>query len=103
VNAWIALIGASLLTFLLRAGPSMIAGGVALPRALEGANRFTVPALMGAVASRTIAAQAAAPGGIAVLAAVAIAVPIALRRTRSMALTVTGGVAAYFLAAAALG
>jgi branched-subunit amino acid transport protein len=103
VNAWIALIGASLLTLLLRAGPSTIAGGVALPRSLEGANRFTVPALTAAVASRTIAAQAAAPGGTAVLVAVAVAVLIALRRTRSMVLTVAGGVAAYLLAAAALG
>jgi branched-subunit amino acid transport protein len=103
VSAWIALVGASLVTLLLRAGPSTIAGGVVLPRRLEAANRFTVPALMGAVASRTIAAQATAPGGIAVLAAVAIAVLIAVRRTRPMALTVTGGVAAYFLTAAAVG
>ena len=57
---------------------------------------------MGALASRSVATQVAATGGVPVLAAVALAVPTALR-TRSMAVTVLIGTAAYLLAAAIIG
>jgi branched-subunit amino acid transport protein len=102
MTAWIALVVASILTLALRAGPSFISKGVVVPVALQRANRFAAPALMGALASRSVATQVAATGSVPALAAVALAVPIALR-TRSMAVTVITGTAAYLLAAAIIG
>jgi branched-subunit amino acid transport protein len=102
MTVWIALVVASLLTLALRAGPSLINNGIAVPAALQRANRFAAPALMGALATRSVASQAAATGGIPVLAAVVLAVPIALR-TRSIAVTVAAGTTAYLVAAAAIG
>jgi branched-subunit amino acid transport protein len=96
MSAWIALIVASLLTLGLRAGPSLLGGGVAVPAALRRANRFAAPALMGALASRSVAAQAAATGGLAVVLPVAIAAAIAVR-TRSMLATIVGGTAAHLV------
>ena len=102
MTAWITLVVASILTLALRAGPSFISKGVVVPVALQRANRFAAPALMGALASRSVATQVASTGGVPALAAVALAVPIALR-TRSMAVTVITGAAAYLLAAAIIG
>jgi branched-subunit amino acid transport protein len=102
MTAWIALLVASVLTLALRAGPSLIGNGVVLPSALERANRFATPALMGALAARGITSHAGAAGGVPTLLAVALAVPVALR-TRSMVLTVIAGIAAHVLGAAALG
>jgi branched-subunit amino acid transport protein len=102
MTAWIALVVASILTLALRAGPSLISNGVAVPAALQRANRLAAPALMGALASRSVATHAAANGGIQALMAVAVAIPIALR-TRSMAITIVAGCAAYLLAAAISG
>ena len=76
MTAWIALVVASLLTLALRAGPSLINNGIAVPAAIQRANRFAAPALMGALATRSVASQAAATGGIPALAAVVLAVPI---------------------------
>jgi branched-subunit amino acid transport protein len=102
MTAWIALLVASILTLALSAGPSLLNRGVAVPAVLQHANRFVPPALLGALAGRSVATQAAATGGIPTLAAVALAVPIALR-TRSMAVTITVGSAAYLLAGAVTG
>src|SRR5215218_1910802 len=101
MTAWITLIVASVLTLGLRAGPSLVRSDVTLPRVLQRANRFAAPALMGALASRSVVAQAAAGGEVQVVAAIAVAVPFALR-TRSMACTVAAGTAAFVLAAALL-
>jgi hypothetical protein len=57
---------------------------------------------MGALAARGVTAHAGAAGGLPTLLAVAVAVPVALG-SRSMVLTVTAGLAAHALAAAALG
>jgi branched-subunit amino acid transport protein len=102
MTAWIALLVASVLTLALRAGPSLIGNGVVLPSALERANRFATPALMGALAARGLSSHAGTAGGLSTLVAVAVAVPVALR-TRSIVLTVVAGAAAHVLAAAALG
>jgi branched-subunit amino acid transport protein len=100
MSAWITLIAASALTLALRAGPSLIGGGRAkLPTFVQHANRVAVPALMGALASRSVAAQASATDVMPVLAAVAAAVPVALR-TRSMTAPIVAGVAVFMLAAA---
>ena len=47
MTAWITLLVASLLTLALRAGPSLLGDRVAVPAALQRANRFAAPALMG--------------------------------------------------------
>jgi branched-subunit amino acid transport protein len=101
MTAWIALIAASLLTLALRAGPSLVKGSAALPTALKRANRFAAPALMGALASRGVVAQASV-GALPAVVMVAAAVPTAFR-TRSMALTIAVGTAAHFAAAVAFG
>jgi hypothetical protein len=54
---------------------------------------------MGALASRSVAAQASATDVLPVLAAVAAAVPVALR-TRSMTSPIVAGVAVFMLAVA---
>jgi branched-subunit amino acid transport protein len=97
VTAWIALLVASLLTLALRAGPPMINGGAVLPDALRRANRFTVPALMGALTTRGIAGHLHGGEALPTLAAIVIAVPVAVR-TRSMLLTVAAGVATQLFA-----
>ena len=102
MTLWIALLVASILTLALSAGPSLLSKGVAVPAGLQRANRFAPPALLGALASRSVATQAAAIGCIPALAAVAVAAPIALR-TRSMAVTIAAGCAAYLMAAAMVG
>ena len=101
MTAWVALIAASVLTLALRAGPSLVRSGAALPGVLQRANRFTAPALMGALASRGVMAQASA-SPLPTVAMLAVAVPIA-RGTRSMTLTIATGVAAHVLVAAMLG
>ena len=101
MTVWITLVVASALTLALRAGPSLISSGGALPESVQRANRFAGPALMGALASRSVAGQIAAGGGPAALVAVAIAVPVAVR-TRSLAVTVTVGVTTYLLSSAVL-
>jgi branched-subunit amino acid transport protein len=100
MTAWITLMVASVLTLALRAGPSLVGSSVALPGSLQRANRFAGPALMGALASRSVAGQAAV-GGPAVLVAVAVAAPIAYR-THSLAVTAPVGVATYLLSSAML-
>jgi branched-subunit amino acid transport protein len=97
MTAWIALLIASLLTLALRAGPSLINSGAVLPDILRRANRFTVPALMGALTTRGVAAHLHGPQALPTLAAVVIAVPVAVR-TRSMSMTVAAGVAGQVLA-----
>jgi branched-subunit amino acid transport protein len=99
MSAWITLIATSALTLALRAGPSLIDSRAKLPTFVQHANRFAVPALMGALASRGVANQASTADAMPVLAAVAAAVPVALR-TRSMALPIVAGVAVFMLAAA---
>jgi branched-subunit amino acid transport protein len=100
MSAWIALLVASALTLALRVGPSLI-GSAALPAVFERANRFAVPALMGALASRSVAAQTNASGSIAPLIAVLLAALVAVR-TRSMLLTIATGTMTQLLAAAVL-
>ena len=99
MSAWITLIAASALTLALRAGPSLVGGRARLPTFVQHANRFAAPALMGALASRSVAAQASTTDVLPVLAAVAAAVPVALR-SRSMALPMVAGVAVFMLVAA---
>lgn len=99
--AWITLAAASILTLALRAGPSFVPCRATMPKVLHRANQFTVAGLMGALASRSVASQAATSGGIQVLAATAVAIPVALR-TRSMTTTMATGAAAYLLATMAL-
>jgi branched-subunit amino acid transport protein len=101
MSAWITLVVASILTLALRAGPSLLSDGIAVPTALRRANRFTAPALMGALASRGVATHAAT-GGLPVLAAVAVAVAVAAR-TRSMTATIAAGTAGYLIAVAMVG
>lgn len=102
MSAWIALVVASILTLALRAGPSLLGNGVAVPATLERANRFAAPAVMGALASRGAATQAAATGDLTVVAAVAVAVVISVR-TRSMTATLAAGTAAHLVALAIAG
>jgi len=99
MSAWITLIAASILTVALSAGPSLIGNRVKLPAALQHANRFAAPALMGALASRSIVHQASTTDVVPVLAAVAAAVPVALR-TRSMSWPILAGAAAFVVATA---
>ncbi len=99
MSVWITLMAASALTLALRAGPSLIGGRAKLPTFVQHANRFAAPALMGALASRSVVNQASTTDMIPVLAAVAAAVPVALR-TRSMSLPIVAGVAAFMLATA---
>ncbi len=99
MSAWITLIATSALTLALRAGPSLIDSRAKLPTFVQHANRFAAPALMGALASRSVATQASTTDVMPVLAAVAAAVPVALR-TRSMALPIVAGVAVFMLTAA---
>jgi branched-subunit amino acid transport protein len=101
MTTWIALVVAGIFTLALRAGPSLVKGTAALPPALKRANRFAAPALMGALASRGVVAQASV-GAIPAVVMVAAAVPTAVR-TRSMALTIVVGTAAHFAAVAAFG
>jgi branched-subunit amino acid transport protein len=96
MSAWITLIAASALTLALRAGPSLIGGRVKLPAFVQHANRFATPALMGALASRSVASQASTANVLPVLAAVGAAVPVALR-TRSMSWPIVAGVAVFTL------
>jgi branched-subunit amino acid transport protein len=102
MSAWIALVVASILTLALRAGPSLLGNGPAVPAWLQRANRFAAPALMGALASRSAATQAATSGDFPVAAAVAVAVVIA-RCTRSMAATLAAATAAHLVALAITG
>ena len=102
MTAWIALIIASLLTLALRAGPSLINSDAVLPDTLRRANRFTVPALMGALTTRAIAAHLHGAQAFPTVAALVIAVPVAAR-TRSMLLTVGAGVATQALATLLIG
>lgn len=95
--AWITLAAASFLTLAFRAGPSLVSRRAKVPKALHRANRFAVAGLMGALASRSVAGQVITSGGTQVLAAVAVAIPAALR-TRSMPTTMAIGAAAYLLA-----
>ena len=99
MSAWITLLVASALTLALRAGPSLIGGRAKLPAFVQHANRFAAPALMGALASRSIATQMSTPDVLPVLAAVAAAAPVALR-TRSIAWPIVAGVAGFMIAAA---
>jgi branched-subunit amino acid transport protein len=99
MSAWITLLAASAFTLALRAGPSLIGGRAKLPVIVQHANRFAAPALLGALASRSVATQASTTDVMPVLAAVAAAVPVALR-TRSMVLPIVAGVAVFMLAAA---
>jgi branched-subunit amino acid transport protein len=101
VSAWITLLAASILTLAFRAGPSLLSRGVAVPTALRRANRFAAPALMGALASRGVAAHVAA-GGIPVVAAVTVAVAVALW-TRSMTATIAAGAAGHLVAVTVVG
>jgi branched-subunit amino acid transport protein len=73
-----------------------------MPRALHGVNRFAVAGLMGALASRSVAGPVTTSGGPQVLAAVAVAIPVALR-TRSMATTMVAGASTYLLVTTMLG
>ena len=100
--AWTTLLAASVLTLALRAGPSLISDRAAMPKALHRVNRFAVAGLMGALASRSVVSQVTASSGTQVLAAVAVAVPVALR-TQSMAATMASGAATYWLATMLLG
>jgi len=102
MTAWIALFVASVLTLMLRAGPSLINSGAVLPDTLRRANRFTVPALMGALTARGIATHVHGAQALPTLAAVVIAVPVAVR-TRSMLLTIAAGVAAQVIATSLIG
>ena len=102
MSAWIALVVASSLTLALRAGPALLGHGVRVPAPLQRANRFAAPALMGALASRGAASQAAATGGLPIVAALVVAVVIA-GRTRSMTATLTAGIVAHLVALAITG
>jgi branched-subunit amino acid transport protein len=102
MTAWTTLFVASILTLALRAGPSLLGNSVAVPASLQRANRFVTPALMGALASRGVATQAALTGGLPVIAPVAVAAVIALR-TRSMTVTLAAGIAAHLVALAISG
>jgi branched-subunit amino acid transport protein len=102
MSAWVSLLAASVLSFALRAGPSLLRDGVTMPQALQRANRFAAPALMGALASRGITARVAAAGVAPVVPAVVAAAVIGLR-TRSMIATIAAGMAVHLLAVALLG
>ncbi len=99
MSAWITLVAASTLTLALRAGPSLIGGRAKLPTFVQHANRVAAPALMGALASRSVANQASTTDMMPVLVAVAAAVPVALR-TRLMSLPIVAGIAVFMLATA---
>jgi branched-subunit amino acid transport protein len=101
MTAWITLVVASILTLAFRAGPSLLNSGVAVPAAFRRANRFTPPALMGALASRAVATHAAT-GGLPVLVAVTVAVAVAVP-TRSMTATIAAAMAGYLVAVATIG
>jgi branched-subunit amino acid transport protein len=102
VSAWITLGLASLLTLALRAGPSLLGSGRAVPAGFLRANRFASPALMGALASRGVATQAATTGWLPIVASIVAAVVIA-RRTHSMAATIAAGTAVHLAAVAMIG
>jgi branched-subunit amino acid transport protein len=102
VSAWITLSLASILTLALRAGPSLLGSGKAVPAGLQRANRFASPALMGALASRGVASQAATTGWLPILAPIAVAAVVA-RRTRSMAATIAAGTAVHLVTVALIG
>ena len=99
MSAWITLIAASIVTVALSAGPSLIGKRADLPAVLQHANRFAAPALMGALAGRSLANQASTTGVMPMLAAVAAAVPVALR-TRSLSWPVVAGAAMFMIVAA---
>ena len=101
MSTWITLVAASIVTVALSAGPSLIGTRSELLAILRHANRFAAPALMGALAGRSLANQASTTALVPVLASVAAAVPVALR-TRSLSLPVVAG-AAVFVVAAAIG
>ena len=99
MSAWITLIAASIVTVALSAGPSLIDKRADLPAILQHANRFAAPALMGALAGRSLANQASTVDLLPVLGAVAAAVPVALR-TRSLSWPVVAGAAMFMIVAA---
>jgi branched-subunit amino acid transport protein len=99
VNAWITLFVASGLTLAFRAGPSLIGGRGKLPESVRHANRFAVPALMGALATRGALSQTVDAGVVPVAVAAAVTIALAARR-RSMAVPIIAGVAAFALATA---
>lgn len=94
MNAWITLVAASVLTFALRAMPSQVSLRGGLPRSLRHANRFTMPAMMGALATRSIAAQVTTTGVLPIAVAVLAAAPFVVR-TRSLTLPLVVGAAAF--------
>lgn len=96
MNAWITLAAASLLTFALRAMPSQLTVRGGLPRSLRHANRFTVPAMMGALASRSIVTQAATAGVAPIAVAVLVAAAFAVR-TRSISIPLAAGAIAFLV------
>jgi branched-subunit amino acid transport protein len=102
MSAWVSLLTASVLTLALRAGPSLLRDGVAVPPAFQRANRFTAPALMGALAGRGITARVAVAGIAPVVPAVVVAAVIGLR-TRSMIATIAAGLGTHLLAVVLLG
>ncbi|HEX9260151.1 MAG TPA: AzlD domain-containing protein [Acidimicrobiales bacterium] len=102
MSAWSTLIVASILTLALRAGPSLLGSVVSVPPSLQRANRFATPALMGALASRGVATQAATNGALPVVAAVVVAAVIA-RCTRSVTATLAAGTVTHLVALAVTG
>lgn len=102
MSAWAALVVAGALTWVCKAGPSLLGSRVRLPDVLERANRFVVPALLGSLTARGVAAQASGAGGPAALVAAAVAVPVAAR-TRSVLATVAAGTLAFLAGSAVMG
>jgi branched-subunit amino acid transport protein len=96
MNAWITLAAASVLTFALRAMPAQISLRGGLPRSLRHANRFTMPAMMGALATRSIATQVTTSGALPIAIALLAAAPFVVR-TRSLSLPLLAGAAAFLV------
>lgn len=101
MSAWIALALAASLTWVLRAGPSLAGGRLATPAVVERASRYVTPALLGAMAARSLSEQATGDGGPAVMLAV-LAALVTSARTRSALPTLAVAAVVHTLATGAM-
>ena len=98
MNVWLAVIGAGVVTFVLRFSLVALFARVAVPPTVEHLLRLAAPASVAALTAMALAgAEAPGAGAAAALVpwlALAIAVAVAYR-TKSVAITVAAGLAVF--------
>jgi branched-subunit amino acid transport protein len=97
VNVWVAIVGAGVATFALRISLVALFARVAVPPTVEQVLRLAAPASVAAITALAMAGTGTTVTGIAAVVpwvALAIAAVVA-HQTRSIAITVVAGMAAF--------